>query len=90
MKKLVVLLLCLSLSIFTVARAMKPGHALAAVAKTAQKKTTGQKTDAKTLLNDANKALVAMITADDDGGGADSGDGGGDDGGDNRGGDEGD
>ena len=66
MKKFVALLLCLSLSIFTVARAMKPGHALAAVAKTAQKKTTGQKTDAKTLLNDANKALVAMITADDD------------------------
>jgi hypothetical protein len=32
---------------------MKPGHTLAAVAKTAQKKPTGQKTDVKTLLDDA-------------------------------------
>jgi len=43
MKKLLALLLCLSLSIFTVARAMKPGHALAAVAKIDQEKPTGQK-----------------------------------------------
>ena len=66
MKKFVALLLCLSLSIFTVARAMKPGHALAGVAKIDQKKPTGQKAGAKTLLNDANKALAAMIKADDD------------------------
>jgi hypothetical protein len=60
MKKLVSLLLCLSLSLFAVARAMKPGQILAVVAKTAQK-PTGQKADAKTLLDDANKALAAMI-----------------------------
>jgi len=63
MKKLVSLLLCLSLSLFTVARAMKPGQILAVVAKPAQKKPTGQKADAKTLLDDANKALAAMIKA---------------------------
>src|SRR2546423_12524652 len=63
MKKLVPLLLCLSLSIFTVARATKPGHTLAAVAKTARKQSTGQKADAKTLLNDANKAVAVMIKA---------------------------
>jgi hypothetical protein len=63
MKNLVSLLLCLSLSVFAVARAMTPGHTLAAVAKTAQKKPTGQKTDAKTLLDDAGKALAAMIKA---------------------------
>jgi len=42
---------------------MKPSHTLAAVAKTAQKKPTGEKADAKTLLDDANKALAAMIKA---------------------------
>ena len=65
MKRFVALLLCFSLSIFTVARAMKPGHTLAAVAKIDQKKPTGQKAGTKTLLNDANKALAAMIKADD-------------------------
>jgi hypothetical protein len=63
MKKLVSLLLCFSLSLFAVARAMKPGEILTVVAKTAQKKPTGQKADAKTLLDDANKALAAMIKA---------------------------
>jgi len=63
MKRLVSLLLCLSLKIFTVARAMKPSHTLAAIAKTAQKDPTGQKADAKILLDDANKALAAMIKA---------------------------
>src|SRR5215470_313231 len=63
MKRLVSLLLCLSLSIFTVARAMKPSNTLPAIAKTAQKDPTGQKADAKTLLDDANKALAAMIKA---------------------------
>jgi hypothetical protein len=63
MKRLVSLFLCLSLSLFTVARAMKPGQILAVVAKTAQKKPTGQKADAKTLLDHANKALAAMIKA---------------------------
>ena len=42
---------------------MKPSHTLAAVAKTAQKKATGQKADAKTLLDDGSKALAAMIKA---------------------------
>jgi hypothetical protein len=48
---------------------MKPSHTLAAIAKTVQKDPTGQKADAKTLLDDANKALAAMIKAaraDDD------------------------
>jgi len=56
MKKLVSLSLCLSL-------AMKPSHTLAAVAETAQKKPSGEKADAKTLLDDASKALAAMIKA---------------------------
>jgi len=63
MKKFISLLLCLSFSVFAVARAMKPRHTLAAVAKTAQKKATGQKADAKTLLDDGSKALAAMIKA---------------------------
>src|SRR6266436_9876487 len=63
MKKLVSLSLCLSLSLFAVARAVKPGQTLAAVAKTAEKKPTDEKADAKTLLDDANKALAAMIKA---------------------------
>ncbi len=63
MKKLVSLSLCLSLSLFAVARAMKPSFTLAAVAKAAQEKPTEQKADAKTLLDDANKALAAMIKA---------------------------
>jgi hypothetical protein len=63
MKKLVSLSLCLSLSLFAVALAMKPIHTLAAVAKTAQKNTTAEKADAKTLLDDANRSLAAMIKA---------------------------
>ena len=38
MKNFVSLLLCLSLSVFAVARAMTPSRTLAAVTKTAQKK----------------------------------------------------
>jgi hypothetical protein len=63
MKKLVSLSLCLSLSLFAVARAMKPSPTLAVVAKSAQKKGTEQKADAKTLLDDANRSLAAMIKA---------------------------
>jgi hypothetical protein len=63
MKNFVSLLLCLSLSVFAVARAMTPNYMLAAVAKTAQKKPTEQKADAKTLLDNASKALAAMIKA---------------------------
>ena len=63
MKKFVALLLCLSLSFFVAARAAKPSHAPPAHANTAHKKGTGQKADAKTLLDDASKALAAMIKA---------------------------
>src|SRR3989440_113043 len=63
MKNFVSLFLCLSLSVFAVARATTPSHTLAAVAKTAQKKPTGQKADAKTLLDNSSKALAAMIKA---------------------------
>ena len=58
MKKLISLLLCLLVSIFAMALTMKPSHTLAAIAKTAQTKPTGQKADAKDLLDDANKALA--------------------------------
>ena len=62
MKNLVRLLLCLSLSVFAVARAISPAKSLSATAKTgAQKKETGKKADAKTLLHDAKKASAAMI-----------------------------
>ena len=61
MKNFVRLLLCLSLSLFAVARAINPSKALSTTAKTAQKKETGQKADAKTLLHDAKKAAAAMI-----------------------------
>jgi hypothetical protein len=63
MKRLVSLLLCISLSIFTTARAMKPSPTLAVVAKSAQKEGTEQKADARTLLDDANRSLAAMIRA---------------------------
>lgn len=63
MKKLVSLSLCLSISLFAVARAMKPVQVLAVVAKGDQKKATEQKADAKALLDDASKALALMIKA---------------------------
>jgi len=67
MKKFLPLLLCLLLSIFTVARATKTAHTPAPDTKTAQNEPRGQEADAKTLFNDANKALAAMIkTARDD------------------------
>src|SRR5437588_11200361 len=61
MKNFVRLLLCLSLSVFAVARAIAPSKALNTTARTAQKKETGKKADAKTLLHDAKKAAAAMI-----------------------------
>ena len=61
MKNFVRLLLCLSLSVFAVARAISPSKALNTTARTAQKKDTGKKADAKTLLHDAKKAAAAMI-----------------------------
>ncbi len=61
MKNLVRLLLCLSLAGFTIARATTPGSALFATARTMQKKPSGQKADAETLLHDAKKAEAAMV-----------------------------
>src|ERR1700682_2929958 len=68
MKKLIAVLLCLSLVEFAIVRAATPSRELAATAKTAQKKGTakkpsGKKADAKTLLADAKKSLAAMIKA---------------------------
>jgi hypothetical protein len=105
MKKFLPLLLCLLLSIFTVARATKPAHTPAPDTKTAQNKARGQEADAKTLLNANTDEEVAsddddsMEVApsdegedmnDDDGGDAPGDeDTGDDDGGDDGGGDEG-
>jgi hypothetical protein len=64
MRKFLPLLLCLLLSIFTVARATKPAHTAAPDTKTAQKPPTGQEADAKTLLDDAN--TDEDVASDDD------------------------
>ena len=64
MQKFLPLLLCLLLSIFTVARATKPAHTPAPDTKTAQKPPTGQGADAKTLLDDAN--TDEKVASDDD------------------------
>ena len=64
MKKFLPLLLCLLLSIFTVARATKPAHTPAPDTKTAQNEPRGQEADAKTLLNDAN--TDEEVASDDD------------------------
>ena len=64
MKKFLPLLLCLLLSIFTVARATKPAHTPAPDTKTAQNEPRGQEADAKTGLNDAN--TDEDVTSDDD------------------------
>lgn len=59
MKKFLPLLLCLLLSIFTVARATKPAHTPFPDTKTAQNKPRGQQADAKTLLGEE-------VSSDDD------------------------
>jgi hypothetical protein len=64
MKKFLPLLLCLLLSIFTMARATKPAHTLLPDTKTAQNKPRGQQADAKTLLDDAN--TDEQVASDDD------------------------
>ena len=64
MKKFLPLLLCLSLSIFTVARATKPAHTPAPNTKNAQNNPTGQEADAKTLFNDEN--TDEGVASDDD------------------------
>ena len=64
MKKILPLLICLLLSIFTVVRATKPAHTLAPNTKIAQEKATGQEADAKTGLNDAD--TDENVASDDD------------------------
>src|SRR5947209_11731504 len=63
MKNFIRLLICLSLVLFAVARAVTPSKDLAATARTAQKKPSGKKADGKTLLHDGQKAVAAMIKA---------------------------
>ena len=64
MKTFLSLLLCLVLSIFTVARATKATQAAIPDMKTARNKPSGQEADAKTLLN-ANTG-EEMASDDDD------------------------
>jgi len=54
MRKFLPLLLCLSLSIFTVARAMKPTHSLAPDTKSTRKSPTRQQADTKPSFKHAN------------------------------------
>jgi hypothetical protein len=64
MKKILPLLLCLLLSIFTVARATKPTHTAVPDMKTARNEPRGQEADAKTLLN-ANTGEEVASDGDD-------------------------
>jgi hypothetical protein len=91
MKRLIALLLCVSLSIFTAARAMKPSHMLNTIAKTAQEKPAGaaeEDSDEETASTDDDSMEDASDDegedmsgddSEDDEGDADTGD---DDGGD--------
>ena len=93
MKRLVGLGLCLSLSLFSVARAMKPTQTLAVVAKDTQQAATGQKPDDS--MEDASDDEEGDMSDDDASGDNDTNDdsgdddgsdeGGGDDGGDDGG-----
>src|SRR6476646_10427175 len=65
MKKFLPLLLCLLLSIFTMARATKPTRIAVPNMKTAHNVPRQQEADAKTLLNDANSGQE--VASDDDG-----------------------
>ena len=84
MKQFLPFLLCLLLSIFTVARATNSAHAPAPDTKTAQEKPTGQEADAKPLLREANTDEEVTSgdedstegTSDDEGGDLDDDDGG--------------
>jgi hypothetical protein len=86
MKKFLPLLLCVLISVFTVARATKPAHTPAFDTKTAEKKLTGQEADAKTLLNDAN--TDEGVASDNDGASDNEGENMNDDDGDNAAADE--
>jgi hypothetical protein len=63
-KKLFPLLLCFSLTVFTVARAPKPDHALAAVTKSAEKQSIQQ--NAKCF--DTSETDEGEVAGDEDGG----------------------
>ncbi len=65
MNKFLPLLLCLVLSIFTVALATKPTHTAVPDMKTAHNKPSGQEAEAKTLLNDANTGEDVASDGDD-------------------------
>ena len=65
MNKFLPLLLCLVLSIFTVARATKPTHMALPNVKTAHNEPSGQEAEAKTLLNDANTGEEVPSDGDD-------------------------
>jgi hypothetical protein len=66
MKKFVILSLCLSLSIFVVARTMKTSHTLASVSKTNQETSTEQKGDATTLRGAEEKEVAAEEETDNE------------------------
>jgi hypothetical protein len=65
MNKFLPLLLCLLLSIFTLARATKATHMTVPNMKTAHNEPTGQEANAKTLLNDANTGEEVASDGDD-------------------------
>ena len=64
MKKFLPVLLCLFVSIFTVARATKPSHIFAQETKSARTAPTGQQADVKALIKVQNTAEEA--SSDDD------------------------
>lgn len=64
MKRFLPLLLCLLLSIFTVARGTKP-HTAVPRMKTPHNEQRGQEAEAKTLLNDANIGEETPSDGDD-------------------------
>jgi len=65
MNKFLPLLLCLVLSIFTVARAAKPTHMAVPSKKTAHNESRGQEAEAKTLVTDANSGEEVPSDGDD-------------------------
>lgn len=63
MKNIIRLVLCLSLSLFAVAHAVTPEKKSATKTRTAPKKESGKKANARELLGHAKKALAAMLRA---------------------------
>ena len=66
MKKFLPFLLCLFLSIFTVARATKPAHIFAPGTKSSQKPPTGQQEGVKALVKVQNTLEEATSDNDDE------------------------